>query len=155
VPFFVPSTNQHASLDPSSIHLPKATFTWLWNRVGVGDMAFKGGYIFISWPTFHIKGTSCGVIPSLKGLLFRLRGHVVNTSNPIFRWIYINPLTLVSWPKPTHNQARYPYTHSLLYSSTVNCIQALSSALELGIHKPTLTLYSTFLRCIQDLSNVF
>jgi hypothetical protein len=42
VPLFVPLADQHVSMDTYFIPLPKATFTKLWNHVGVGDKAFKG-----------------------------------------------------------------------------------------------------------------
>jgi hypothetical protein len=34
----------------------EATFTSLWNHVGVGDMAFQGDYIFTIWPCLTLRG---------------------------------------------------------------------------------------------------
>jgi hypothetical protein len=62
---FVPTTNQHASMDLSSIPLSKATFTNLWNHVGVGDMELKG----IIWRKFIFGGESiCVLMNSFQGL---------------------------------------------------------------------------------------
>jgi len=45
--------------------LLEATFTSVWNRIGVGDMKFRGGRV-----------VSCDVMSSLHRLLFRLSGDV-------------------------------------------------------------------------------
>lgn len=79
----------------SSILLLEATFTRLCNHVGVGDMAFRRGYIFTMWPMFNIKGVSCAIMLLLQALLFRLRGDVMNRENPILSLLSINPLIFI------------------------------------------------------------
>jgi hypothetical protein len=95
-------------------------------------------------------------MPSLQGLLFKLRWDVINTANSILSWVSINPLTFVSraWPTLVFKLGIHKPTLKL-YSSSFNCIQALSSVFELGIHKPTIRVCSSFISCIQALSVVF
>lgn len=58
VPTFVPSTEFNASVDPSSIPLPKANFTKLWSggAVLVLEIWFSRETIFTIQPMFNLRG---------------------------------------------------------------------------------------------------
>jgi hypothetical protein len=70
-------------MDISFIPPQEATFTSLWNCVGVGDIAFMGGYIFTTWLAFNIEERSCDVMPFVQVLLFKLNGYVVYRADHI------------------------------------------------------------------------